>query len=49
MPGLETYQIEKTFTFPIHALSLVEVGKVVAVWVDPKDPRNHEKIVIDIK
>ena len=47
--GLETYQVDKVFTFPTHALGLLEVGKVVAVWVDPKEPRNLDKIVIDIK
>ena len=49
VPGLETYQMDKTFRFPTHALDKLEVGKVVAVWVDPKDPRNHDKIVIDIQ
>ena len=47
--GLETYQVDKVFTFPTHTLDKLEVGKVVAVWVDPKDPSNHDKIVIDIK
>jgi hypothetical protein len=41
--------VDKVFTFPTHALDKLEVGKVIAVWVDPKEPRNLDKIVIDIK
>jgi hypothetical protein len=41
--------VDKVFTFPTHALGKLEVGKTVAVWVDPKEPRNLDKIVIDIK
>jgi len=47
--GLDIYEVDKIFTIPTHALSRLEVGKTVAVWVDPRDPRNHDKIVIDIK
>ena len=47
--GIEPYEVDKTFTFPTHALGLLEVGKVVAVWVDSKEPRNLDKIVIDVK
>jgi hypothetical protein len=49
VPGIEIYEVDKVFTFPTHALDKLEVGKVVAVWVDPKEPRNLDKIVIDIK
>ena len=49
VPGIETYEVDKRFTFPTHALGLLEVGKVVAVWVDPKAPRNLDKIVIDVQ
>ena len=49
VPGIETYEVDKRFTFPTHALGLLEVGKVVAVWVDPKAPRDLDKIVIDVK
>lgn len=49
LPGLY-----KVFTFPTHAHASdrFEVGKVVAVWVDPKDPRivdksvNHRSVVV---
>ena len=34
--GPETYQVNKVFTFPTHALNRLEVGKVVAGWVDPQ-------------
>ena len=47
--GLDTYEVDKTFTIPTHALDKLETGKVVAVWVDPKNPRDLDKIVIDIK
>lgn len=47
--GLDIYEVDKIFTIPTHALSRLEVGKTVAVWVDPRDPRNHDKIAIDIQ
>jgi hypothetical protein len=46
--GIEPYEVDKVFTVPTHALGSLEVGKVVAVWVDPKEPRNLDKIVIHI-
>jgi hypothetical protein len=46
--GIETYKVDKTFTIPTHALERLELGKTVPVWVDPKEPRNLDKIVIDI-
>ena len=49
VPGLDTYEVDKTFTIPTHALDKLEIGKVVAVWVDPKNPRNLDKIVIHVK
>ena len=49
VPGIGPYEVDKTFTLPTHALGLFEVGKLVAVWVDPKEPRNLDKIVIDVK
>lgn len=49
VPGIETYQVDKLFTFPTHALGLLDVGKVVAVWGDPKEPRNLDKIVIHVE
>ena len=49
VPGIETYVVEKTFTFPTSSLRLLEEGKVVAVWVDPNAPRNLEKIVIHVE
>ena len=48
VPGIETYQVEKTFTFPSGSLDVLEKGKVVAVWVDPKAPRDLSKIVIHV-
>lgn len=48
VPGIETYEVEKTFTFPTGSLGLLEEGKVVAVWVDPKAPRDLSKIVIHV-
>ena len=49
VPGIEPYVVEKTFTFPTSGLSLLEEGKVVAVWVDPQAPRNLDKIVIHVE
>lgn len=49
VPGIDAYEVEKTFTFPTHALDLLEEGKVVAVWVDPKAPRDLSRIVIDVQ
>lgn len=48
VPGIEPYEVEKTFTFPTHALGLLEEGKVVAVWVDPQAPRDLSRIVIHV-
>jgi hypothetical protein len=48
VPGIDTYVVEKMFTFPTHSLYLLEEGKVVAVWVDPKAPRDLSKIVIHV-
>ena len=48
VPGIETYVVEKTFTFPTGSLGLLKEGKVVAVWVDPKAPRDLSKIVIHV-
>ena len=48
VPGIETYVVEKTFTFPTGSLGLLEEGKVVAVWVDPNAPRDLSKIVIHV-
>ena len=48
VPGIETYEVDKVFTFPTHALGRLAIGKVVAVWVDPKEPRNLDKIVIHV-
>ena len=47
--GIEPYEVDKVFTFPTHSLGLLEVGKAVSVWVDPKDPRNLDKIVIHVQ
>ena len=49
VPGLETYKVDKTFTIPTHALDLLEEGTVVPVWVDSNNPRDLDKIVIDLK
>jgi hypothetical protein len=47
--GIEPYEVDKVFTFPTHALDKLEVGKVVPVWVDPKSPRDLDKIVIHVE
>lgn len=49
VPGIHTYEVDKVFTIPTRALDRLVKGKVVAVWVDSKEPRNLDKIVIDIK
>lgn len=46
--GIEPYEVNKVFTVPSHAIDLLVKGKVVAVWVDPKEPGNLDKIVIDL-
>lgn len=48
VPGIETYVVEKTFSFPTGSLGLLEEAKVVAVWVDPDAPHNLDKIVIHV-
>ena len=48
VPGIDIYQVDKLFTFPTGWLSTLEVGKVVDVWVDPKNPRDLDKIVIHV-
>jgi hypothetical protein len=47
--GMETYEVDKVFTMPTSALRMLQVGKVVPVWVDPQSPRDLEKIVIDLE
>ena len=46
--GLDPYEVDKTFNIPSHSLDLLEEGKIVPVWVDPKNPRDLDKIVIDL-
>jgi hypothetical protein len=48
VPGIEPYEVDKVFSFPTYALDKLEEGRVVAVWVDPEQPRNLDKIVIHI-
>jgi hypothetical protein len=48
VPGLDIYEVDKVFTIPSSAVRELYVGKVVAVWVDPKEPRNLDKIVIHL-
>ncbi len=47
VPGIEPYQVDKVFRLSSSAVEKLEVGNVVSVWVDPKEPRNVDKIVID--
>ena len=49
VPGVEIYQLDKTFTFPTGHLSSLEVGKTVDVWIDPRSPRDTSKIVIHVQ
>jgi hypothetical protein len=49
VPGIEPYEIDKVFSVPTQALYLLRKDKVVDVWVDPNEPRDLDKIVIDIK
>ena len=49
MPGIETHEVDKTFTIPTQALYSLERDKVGAVWVDPKEPHNLDKIVLQRK
>ena len=48
VPGIEPYQVDKVFTIPSSAITELDVGKIVPVWVDPNEPRNVDKIVIDV-
>ena len=49
VPGVDMYEVDKTFTFPTGYLSSLEVGKEVAVWIDPQNPRDTSKIVIHVQ
>lgn len=49
VPGIEPYEIDKVFSVPTQALYLLKKDKVVPVWVDPNEPLDLDKIVIDIK
>jgi hypothetical protein len=49
VPGIEPYEVDKVFSVPTQGLYLLKKGKVVDVWVDPNEPRDLDKIVIDIK
>jgi hypothetical protein len=46
--GMEPYQVDKVFTIPSSAVEELQVGKIIPVWVDPQEPRNLDKIVIDL-
>lgn len=48
VPGMEPYQVDKVFTIPSSAVEELQVGKIIPVWVDPQEPRNLDKIVIDL-
>ena len=48
VPGIEPYQVDKVFTIPSSAITELDVGSIVTVWVDPNEPRNVDKIVIDV-
>ncbi|HSL30287.1 MAG TPA: hypothetical protein VK900_13895 [Anaerolineales bacterium] len=48
VPGIEPYQVDKVFTLPASVVEHLATGKIVSVWVDPKEPRNIDKIVIDL-
>lgn len=49
VPGVETYEIDKTFTIPSGYVRYLEIGKIVPVWIDPNNPRNTDSIVIHIE
>src|SRR6266508_5434381 len=49
VPWIDPYEIDKIFSVPTQSLYLLEKGKILPVWVDPNEPSNLEKIVIDIK
>ena len=49
VPGVDVYEVDKTFTFPTGHLTSLQVGKEVDVWIDPNNPRDVSKIVIHIK
>ncbi len=49
VPGIEPYEIDKIFSVPTQSLYLLEKGKILPVWVDPNEPRDLDKIVIDIR
>jgi hypothetical protein len=49
VPGIETYEVDKTFTIPRSGQELLEKGQVVTVWVDPNEPRNLDRIVFELK
>ena len=49
VPGIETYEIDKDFNIPTSHIRLLEIGKIVPVWIDPQNPRNPDKIVIHIE
>jgi len=49
VPGVDVFQVDKTFTFPTGYMSSLEVGKEVEVWIDPQNPRDQSKIVMHIQ
>jgi hypothetical protein len=48
VPGIETYEVNKTFNIPSYAIDRLKEGLTVKVWVDPQNPYDQDKIVIDI-
>jgi len=49
VPGYQPYRITKTMTLPMIRMSQVQVGSVVNVIADPREPQNPDKVGLLLK
>jgi hypothetical protein len=49
VPEDDTFQVDTLFNIPTSALDGLELGRVVGVWVDPREPDNPDKNAKDIQ
>lgn len=49
VPGYQPYRLVKTMTLPMIRMSQVQVGSVVNVIADPREPQNPDKVGLLLK
>jgi hypothetical protein len=49
IPGYQPYRVKKTMTLPMIRMSQVQVGSVVNIIADPREPQNPDKVGLLLK